>query len=120
MRQIWQSRWSGIECTFWLLAAFKQNFAADNDIDAIRIAQVLYDACSDTCEGFEVWEGCRVLHTRPPPYPEVTCTHLAEHLQRIVIEKEEMMSASNYVLRRSRRLLENLAAMKSGMIPAKH
>ena len=35
----------------------REDFEADNDIDAIRIAQVLCDACSDTSNSFELWLG---------------------------------------------------------------
>jgi hypothetical protein len=35
----------------------REDFEADDDVAAIRIARVLYDACSDVCDHFELWQG---------------------------------------------------------------
>ena len=55
----------------------RQDFATDNNVDAIRIARLLYDACSDCCESFELWEGDRIIFTRPPPYRGTSFAGLA-------------------------------------------
>jgi hypothetical protein len=34
----------------------RRNFKADDDVTATRIARVLYGACSDVCDGFELWQ----------------------------------------------------------------
>jgi hypothetical protein len=86
-----------------------EEFDADNDINAIRIARALYDACSDMCEAFELWQATRLIRTRPPPYRGVTLSDLSEAHQRIVIEGEEIIRASHWALARSRRLIEALA-----------
>ena len=86
-----------------------EEFDAGNDINAIRIARALYDACSDMCEAFELWQATRLIRTRPPPYRGVALSDLSEAHQRLVIEGEEMIRASHWTLARSRRLIEALA-----------
>ena len=39
----------------------REDFPADDDVAAIRIARALYDACSDVCEAFELWQGKREI-----------------------------------------------------------
>jgi hypothetical protein len=34
----------------------REDFEADDDVAEIRIARVLYDACSDVCDCFELWQ----------------------------------------------------------------
>jgi len=86
-----------------------EEFDAGSDINAIRIARALCDACSDMCETFELWQAARLIRTRPPPYRGVTLSDLSEAQQGIVIEREEAIRASHWALARSRRLIEALA-----------
>ena len=55
-----------------------ENFEADYEIDAIRMARALWDACSDVCEAFELWQGPRLVRTRPPPYRGASLSYLSE------------------------------------------
>jgi len=43
-----------------------EDFEAADDVAAIRIAGVLYDTCSDVCDGLDLWQGKRQLHARQP------------------------------------------------------
>jgi len=86
-----------------------EEFDAGSDINAIRTARALCDACSDMCETFELWQATRLIRTRPPPYRGVTLSDLSEAQQGIVIEREEAIRASHWALARSRRLIEALA-----------
>src|SRR5215469_8090500 len=38
-----------------------EDFEAADDVAATRIAGVLYDTCSDVCDGFDLWQGKRQL-----------------------------------------------------------
>ena len=39
----------------------RHDFTADNDQIAIQIAHVLFDACSDDCRSFDLWQGARLI-----------------------------------------------------------
>ena len=90
-----------------------EDFEADNDIDAIRMARVLCDACSDVCSSFELWQGTRLVRVRPPPYRGISLSDLREAQQRIVIEREKTIRESHAVLARSQRLVETLDGITS-------
>jgi hypothetical protein len=95
-----------------------EEFEANNDIDAIRIARLVYDACSDMCEAFELWQATRLIRTRPPPYSGVSLSDLTENHQRIVIEREEVIRNSHWALARSQRLIEALDLLKLSRNPS--
>jgi hypothetical protein len=42
----------------------RHDFAADDDATAARIGYVLFEACSDACQAFELWEGSRKVRSR--------------------------------------------------------
>ena len=91
----------------------RQDFAADNNVDAIRVARQLYDACSDRCESFELWQGDWVISTRPPPYLGTSFAGLRVAHQQLVIEMEEAILVSHTLIAQSRRLIERLDRIKS-------
>jgi hypothetical protein len=94
----------------------REDFAADNDITALRIARILCDACSDKCQSFELWQGRRRVRARQPPYHRVGFDDLSEAAQCAVIDVEERIRQSTWMLARSQRLLERLeqkAAVRS-------
>jgi hypothetical protein len=39
----------------------RDDFEANDDIAAVRIARVLYDTFSDVCDAFELWQGKRLI-----------------------------------------------------------
>ena len=88
----------------------RQDFEADEDIAAIRIARVLHDACSDICQSFELWQGTRQIraqHQQTDHFAE-----LIEDHQRLTINTEELISQSDWRIARSRRLIETLDQIK--------
>ena len=97
----------------------REDFQADDDVAAIRIARVLYDACSDVCEAFEPWQGRREIPgAQQPHHATVRLADLIEAHQRVTIEREETMSQSKGMIARSRRLLATLDGIKSKTTPA--
>jgi len=86
----------------------REDFEAADDVAAIRIAGVLYDTCSDVCDGLDLWQGKRQLHARQPHHQKASLSDLIEAHQRVAIQKEEDISQSRWMIARSRRLIEAL------------
>src|SRR5215471_16074962 len=86
----------------------RQDFEADGDVAAIRIARVLYDACSDICESFQLWQGKRHIPALPPRHQQASLADLIEEQQRLAIETEEIISQSKWMIATSRRLIDTL------------
>jgi len=95
----------------------REDFEAANDVAGIRIARVLYDTCSDVCDGFDLWQGKRQLRARQPHHQKASLTDLIEAHQRVAIQKEEDISQSRWMIARSRRLIEALDRTKSPVDP---
>jgi len=99
----------------YLLAAdrirAREDFEADNDIDAIRIARVLRDVCSDSCDSFELWQEKRKVDTTQVFQP-VSFSELTEAHQEIVVETEETILQSDWTIARSKRLIEHIERQK--------
>ena len=96
----------------------RENFQADDDVAAIRIARVLYDACSDVCEAFELWQGRREIRAaQQPHYASARLSDLIEAHQRVTIDREEAISQSKGMIARSRHLIATLDAIKSKATP---
>lgn len=88
----------------------RQDFEAEAEPAAIRIARDLADACSDVCRSFELWNGHRLIY-EPCDIGEA-CRLNARH-QEIVVRTEEMIRWSNWHIAKSKRLLERLDAAKA-------
>ena len=101
----------------YLLAAdrirAREDFEADNDIDAIRIARVLCDACSDSCDAFELWQANRQVDTTQGFQP-VSLAKLTRAHQQVVIETEETILQSNRTIAQSKPLIEHIDRLKTG------
>jgi hypothetical protein len=91
----------------------REDFEAADDVAAIRIARVLYDACSDVCDGFDLWQGKRQLRARQPHHQLASLANLMEAHQQLAIETEEHISQSRWLIAQSRRLIETLDRAKS-------
>jgi hypothetical protein len=70
----------------------REDFQADDDVTAIRMARVLYDTCSDVSDCFELWQGPRqILNEHQSHHQKVCLTDLIEAHQGIVLDKEEAL-----------------------------
>src|SRR5215472_1613305 len=85
----------------------REDFKADNDIDAIRIAQTLCDACSDSCNSFDLWQGERKVDP-PQGFQPVSFAELTQAHQQIVVETEETLVESDWTIAQSKRLIERI------------
>jgi hypothetical protein len=85
----------------------RHDFDADNDTSGLQIAHALFDACSDSCQSFELWQGERMVYV-PRTYRETSFTEMSAAHQPAVIETEETLAQSRWSVAKSRRLLERL------------
>jgi hypothetical protein len=90
-----------------------EDFEADTDVSAIRIARALCDACSDVCAGFELWQGQRRIPARQLPHNRASIAELSDAHQRVVIETEESICRSRWAIAQSQRLMDLLASIKA-------
>src|SRR5215472_1611707 len=93
----------------------RDDFEAPSDVAALRIAVLVWDACSDECDRYEVWQGERWVaagqkNTARPP---IAATEIAAKTRESLIAREEAIQNSRWAVARSRRLLERLSALKS-------
>jgi hypothetical protein len=86
----------------------RENFEADDDVAAIRVAGVLYNACADVCDGFELWQGTRQIRVRQAPDERAGLADLVQNHQRIVMEVEERIAQSGWMIARSHRRIKTL------------
>ena len=91
----------------------REDFQADNDIDAIRIAQVLCEACSDRCDSFELWREKRKVDTAQGSQ-RASLAELTQAHQQLVLETEEVIVKSEWVIAQSKRLIECIEHLKPG------
>jgi len=88
----------------------QDEFEAPDDGSAYAVAERLSEALSDFCTSFELWQGGRMIATRP-------VISLAETLrltaQAIVVEREEAIHNSKSAISQSKRLLERLAEFRA-------
>ena len=88
----------------------KHYYEAEGDHEAVTVAGFLYDACSDTCDSYEVW---RDLYPVYAPYstaarPIESMAQLSDRLQKLVARSEELIQASRWAIAKSERLLERM------------
>jgi len=86
----------------------RQDFTAENDTDAKMIGGLLWRACADCYQGYELWQTTRRLAYESdvdmlvaPPAVE----HLATPLQERLLELQEALLASHWRAAQSMALL---------------
>src|SRR6185503_13635235 len=86
----------------------RQDFAAENDNDAKIIGRLLWRACADCYQGYELWQTTRHLahesdrHTLVAP---LAVEHLAPQLQERLLELQEDLLGSHWRAAQSTALL---------------
>jgi hypothetical protein len=88
----------------------RHEFEAGGDREAMMVAELLCDACSDLCDFFEVWDGPRRIDVSfsKLPHPSVSAEQTNLATQLLLIRSEEAMRDSNWAVARSRRLIERM------------
>jgi hypothetical protein len=81
-----------------------EEFDAENDAAALAIAREIFNAASDVCDAFELWDGTR--HIDQSRMATLQTTALVAHRQEHIVRTEEALLNSHGAIARSRRLLE--------------
>lgn len=84
----------------------RQDFEADTEQAAIRIAHELADACSDVSGNFELWDGHQLVVCERCKVD--TIDQLNERHQEIVLRTEEAIRLSHWRIAESHRLIARL------------
>lgn len=89
-----------------------QIVTAHSQDDALQIAAVLFDACSDVCTSYEVWSVYGRIRQGAPKAEPPALRDLREHAQAMVIDLEIALRDSHTAIAESKRLLAKLEEAK--------
>ena len=90
----------------------RDDFEAHDDVEATRVARVLFDACSDGCQSFELWSGDRQIRAQQPHHSVASLDSLINAHQELALEREEVIQRSRWSIARSQRLLAAFDRLK--------
>jgi hypothetical protein len=90
----------------------RHDFVAWDDHEAVAMADILCDACSDRCSSFEVWAGGHCIITPRAPRSLAGIEGIQERRQEAVIEHEDAIQRSQWAIASSKRLLERLTELR--------
>jgi hypothetical protein len=87
----------------------RQDFVADGDPEALTLGRLLWQACADCYQGYELWEGARRLareetSERVAPAPP-SAERIAPHLQERLLALQEILLGSHWRAAKSAALL---------------
>jgi hypothetical protein len=91
--------------------AGRDDFEAENDRDAMFIATLLCDACSDVCDTFELWDGARQVDD-VTSVPTLSIEDVRARAQETVLTREIIIRDSHWQIAKSRRLLEHVTQVR--------
>lgn len=89
-----------------------QIITAHSQDDALQIAAVLFDACSDVCAGYEVWNVYGRIRQGAPKSEPPPLRTLREHAQATVIDLGIALRDSHTAIADSKRLIAKLEEAK--------
>lgn len=95
---------------FWAAGRIvgRHDFIVEDDEAARVISGQLFDACSDGCEAYDLWSGQRYVPVASPRPRALSFEELNAVHQATIVEVEETISRSNWMIAHSRRLLDAL------------
>jgi hypothetical protein len=86
----------------------RDDFDIDSDASAVIVGRTLFDACSDACNSFDLWQGERQIDPWRPGELKALGRDVTEHRQRVIAESEERLRDSRWAIASSKRLLERI------------
>jgi hypothetical protein len=92
------------------------DFQADDDDRAVETAEIIFDACSDSCRSWQIWEGDVFLVSGPLRLhgAQLRTKGLTERRQEHIVECEEAILRSEWAIASSERLMAELDEFKAG------
>ncbi len=91
----------------------RHDLLALDDREAIALADILCDACSDRCSSFEVWRDRNIVATRRMPRSPLGSQEIALMRQQAIVDHEDAIQRSNWAIASSGRLLKKLAELRA-------
>jgi hypothetical protein len=92
----------------------RYDFPADDDDRAAEIAEILFQACSDCCESWGIWDGTVFVSSGPIKIgARLRASDLAERMQENIVACEETIRHSEWAIASSERLLAELDKLKA-------
>lgn len=89
-----------------------QPFEAPDDSEAVRVAELVHDACSDVAPHFELWRGTKPVATSRGRSPAPDLATVIRQRQEQVLDLEDSLQRSYSSLARSHRLIERSNALR--------
>ena len=95
------------------------DFEAGDDVQAVETAEILFDACSDRCQSWEIWEAELFLVRGPQNIGiPLRASDLTKRRQEYIVYCEEIILQSKWMVASSERLLAELDKLKASRIGA--
>jgi hypothetical protein len=95
------------------------DFEAGDDVQAVETVEILFDACSDRCQSWEIWEGELFLVRGPQNIGiPLRASDLTKRRQEYIVYCEEIILQSKWLVASSERLLAELDKLKASRIGA--
>ena len=94
----------------------REEFAAASDDDALILASVVWEACSETYSGYELWSFARRVVSAPDGIGMIPPPRLDEldvERQERVLALEEMIQRSRWRVAKSEKLLQSVDALRA-------
>jgi hypothetical protein len=94
----------------------RDDFEAEHDAVAIAMAELLWEACADLCDHFELWKRERLVgrSVGKALRPVESADEIGARMQESLIQREEAIRNSEWAVARSKRLLERLRHLNAG------
>jgi hypothetical protein len=94
----------------------RHDFEAEDDAAATVMAELLYEACSDRCEHFEVWRGATMIYPiaweEPQPCATMIKSQIVALRQETVRQNEELIRDSHWTIAKSKHLLTRIRELE--------
>jgi hypothetical protein len=94
-----------------ILAA--EHFAAPNDTEALAVAALLWAACSDLCEDYDLWQGTRHVRGKWSKRVHSITAAVAIRRQQDIHDLEERLLEGFVTLKDSAKLAKRVAAHRT-------
>jgi hypothetical protein len=87
-------------------------FFADDDEEALENGSLLFEACSDVCSSYELWNGSQLLIRGRPAGAPTALQTLSEARQSQMLQMEESLHSSRWCITRSNRLADAIDTVR--------
>jgi len=96
----------------------RQELHAEDDDTAIALSTILFQACSETYSGFELWSFDRRVVAATPgvgKLAEIVLDEITRDMQQRVLDFEDVIQRSHWRVARSKKLLDAMGALRDAL-----